>query len=1009
MFLRGLGTAHPERRYTKADCWESFQKSPWFEQLDRRSRTIAEMVLRGDNGIEARRLALASLDEVFQIDPDTLHARFIAHAPRLAAQAAERALADASTERGAIDGLVVSTCTGYLCPGLSGHVVEQLGLARDLRAFDLVGHGCAAALPNWQMADALLASGQCANVLSVCVEVSSAAMYLDNDPGVLISACLFGDGAGAAVLTADCPPDKRRVECKAIGSLLNPGEREALRFEQRRGMLRNVLTRPVPRLAAEHAEQVLDGVLDDAGLSARRNRHVDLARGRPRRAARAAQQARAHRGRRALQRGDAARVRQLEQRVRVLRARSRARGSGARRLVVDVVVRRGVQLPRRAARGRVNNASTELASERFPRRVLPELLDELPADDPRAVRSRRDLRLVNRIMGAKAALLWALDAARVDAPQRIVELGAGDGSMALRIARARARAWPGVSLTLLDLNPVVGAQTLTAIRKLGWEVDVAAADALEWLARTRGRELGGVRESVRASLRRRAPRALVRGYRGERAAVRLLRAAAVATRARGQPPAGAHRLQRRHASRCGGERPCRVSRRRAVACLVQRATERLDAARIACRSVRPFVRCESRRMSARYDAIVIGAGVAGATAAILLARAGWSVAVIEKSSFPRRKVCGECIAAPNLGLLDALGIGAELTALAGPPLERVALFVGDQTVIGDLPPLPGAHAPWGRALGRDRLDALLLQRARAAGAAVWQPCTARETVRDASGYVCRIVAGETGLAEELHAPVLIAANGSWEPAPIGAQHRAPAKPSDLFAFKANFTDAALAPGLLPVLAFPGGYGGMVIADGGRLTLACCVRRDRLREWRAATPGAAGAATQALLEESCAGVRAALRGARREGAWLSVGPIRPGIRAAWNEHTGFAIGNAAGEAHPILGEGISMAIQSAALLCRQLGAHRADALRGDHAPIAKAYARAWRRQFRSRIRFAALLAQLAMRPGRAAWLLPVLRRWPTLLTAAARVGGKVRPVPEFAPNNGLGTTPAYNGS
>jgi alkylresorcinol/alkylpyrone synthase len=266
MYLRGLGTAHPERRYTKADCWESFQKSAWFEQLDRRSRTIAEMVLRGDNGIEARRLALASLDEVFQIDPDTLHARFIAHAPRLAAQAAERALADAGTERGAIDGLVVSTCTGYLCPGLSGHVVEQLGLARDLRAFDLVGHGCAAALPNWQMADALLASGQCANVLSVCVEVSSAAMYLDNDPGVLISACLFGDGAGAAVLTADCPPDKRRIECKAIGSLLNPGEREALRFEQRRGMLRNVLTRPVPRLAAEHAEQVLDSVLDDAGL-----------------------------------------------------------------------------------------------------------------------------------------------------------------------------------------------------------------------------------------------------------------------------------------------------------------------------------------------------------------------------------------------------------------------------------------------------------------------------------------------------------------------------------------------------------------------------------------------------------------------------------------------------------------------------------------------------------------------------------------------------------------------
>jgi alkylresorcinol/alkylpyrone synthase len=266
MFLRGLGTAHPERRYTKADCWDKFQKSPWFEKLDRRARTITELVLRGDNGIEARRLALESLDDVFKIDPDTLHARFLEHAPRLAAEAAERALVDAGIERSAIDGLVVSTCTGYLCPGLSGYVVERLGLARNLRAFDLVGHGCAAALPNWQMSDALLGSGQCENVLSVCVEVSSAAMYLDNDPGVLISACLFGDGAGAAVLTADCAADKRRIECKAIGSLLNPAQRDALKFEQRQGMLRNVLTRPVPRLAAEHAEQVLDGVLEGAGL-----------------------------------------------------------------------------------------------------------------------------------------------------------------------------------------------------------------------------------------------------------------------------------------------------------------------------------------------------------------------------------------------------------------------------------------------------------------------------------------------------------------------------------------------------------------------------------------------------------------------------------------------------------------------------------------------------------------------------------------------------------------------
>ena len=266
MFVRGLGTAHPKRRYTKADCLTAFQGSSWFGKLDRRARTIAELVLTGDNGIDSRHLALDSLEEVFAIDPDTLHARFSAHAPRLAADAAAKAMRDASLEPEEIDGIVVSTCTGYLCPGLSGYVIERLGLSPNLPAFDLVGHGCAAALPNWQIADALLAARRCENVLSVCVEVSSAAMYLDNDPGVLVSACLFGDGAGAAVLSQRAAAHKRSIECKNIGSLLNPVEREALRFEQRSGMLRNVLTRPVPKLAATHAERVLDDVLGKAGV-----------------------------------------------------------------------------------------------------------------------------------------------------------------------------------------------------------------------------------------------------------------------------------------------------------------------------------------------------------------------------------------------------------------------------------------------------------------------------------------------------------------------------------------------------------------------------------------------------------------------------------------------------------------------------------------------------------------------------------------------------------------------
>ena len=267
MHILGVGTANPQARYTKAECLVAFENSAWFARLDVRAHLIARTVLQRDNGIEARRLAVESLDEVFTIDSNTLSKRFLTHAPLLAAQAGERALSKAGLQATQIDAVVVSTCTGYLCPGLSGHVAERLGLRPEVQAFDLVGQGCAAALPNLMLGNALLATGACEHVLSICVEVSSAAMYLDNAPGVLISACLFGDGAGAAVLARQAGPSGRRIEWKDSTSLVEPAERRALMFEQRDGMLRNILTRAVPALAAAYAQRVLGTVLDRAGLN----------------------------------------------------------------------------------------------------------------------------------------------------------------------------------------------------------------------------------------------------------------------------------------------------------------------------------------------------------------------------------------------------------------------------------------------------------------------------------------------------------------------------------------------------------------------------------------------------------------------------------------------------------------------------------------------------------------------------------------------------------------------
>lgn len=266
MYLTALGTATPGRRYTKGDCWAAFVASDWFLRLDARSRALARLVLTRDNGMESRWLAVDALKEVFAIEPDTLQRRFSTHAPRLATDSARTALRRAGLEPAAIDAIVVTTCTGYLCPGLTSYVSERLGLSRYVQTFDLVGQGCAGALPNWQLCAALLDAGHCDHVLSISVEVCSAALYLDDDPGVLISACLFGDGSGAAVLSRHPPGARRRVEWREAGSVLDPGARNALRFEQRNGLLRNMLTREVPQLAAAHAKEILESTLERARL-----------------------------------------------------------------------------------------------------------------------------------------------------------------------------------------------------------------------------------------------------------------------------------------------------------------------------------------------------------------------------------------------------------------------------------------------------------------------------------------------------------------------------------------------------------------------------------------------------------------------------------------------------------------------------------------------------------------------------------------------------------------------
>ena len=114
--------------------------------------------------------------------------------------------------------------------------------------------------------------------------------------------------------------------------------------------------------------------------------------------------------------------------------------------------------------------------------IEPELLDKLPPDDPRAVRSRRDLRRVNAWMRNHKLLAGALkNNWNGRALERITDLGSGDGYFLLNVARSLSPPWPGISATLLDRQQIVSAEVLAAFADLCWRAEAIAADASDWL------------------------------------------------------------------------------------------------------------------------------------------------------------------------------------------------------------------------------------------------------------------------------------------------------------------------------------------------------------------------------------------------------------------------------------------------------------------------------------------------------------------------------------------------
>ena len=298
-----------------------------------------------------------------------------------------------------------------------------------------------------------------------------------------------------------------------------------------------------------------------------------------------------------------------------------------------------------------------------------------------------------------------------------------------------------------------------------------------------------------------------------------------------------------------------------------------------------------------WDVITVGAGPAGSSAARLLARAGRSVLLVDKSSFPRYKVCGSCLNGRVLSALEAVGLGALVEEAGGVALDGLRLAVAGAEVAL---PLPG-----GAALGRERFDALLVQAAVQAGAEFLPRTRARLGLLGGPTGGCRpVVLHRGGDTESARARLVLAADGLGAgllPRALTMTVPASRIGAGLIVDEAPSFYRA---GCIHMACGRAGYVGLVRLEDGRLDVAAAFDPSVLRH----LGGPARAANGVIAE-----IGWPVPGGLAAGPWrgtpaLTSRPERIGAERL------FVLGDAAGYVEPFTGEGIAWALISARALC-----------------------------------------------------------------------------------------------
>jgi len=240
-------------------------------RLSPRSMSIMR-ALFSNPSIKRRNFAIDNVENLVDEDSDARIMRFTHWSRELSAQAINKALIRAGLGADEVVGLVVNTCTGYICPGISTYLIEKLGFSRSVSAYDLVGSGCGGAIPNLEISELLVKKMGDGVIISVSVEICTATFRMADDLSLLLSNTLFGDGAAAAVLWTR----PQGYELVASARRYVPEQRESIRYVHKDGQLYNQLSLKLPDIVRKVAAQVVTDVLGTCSLKPKDVKHWAL-------------------------------------------------------------------------------------------------------------------------------------------------------------------------------------------------------------------------------------------------------------------------------------------------------------------------------------------------------------------------------------------------------------------------------------------------------------------------------------------------------------------------------------------------------------------------------------------------------------------------------------------------------------------------------------------------------------------------------------------------------------